>query len=1026
MRTIHVEWKEEADGRAGWSVPDGAGRRRDFLFDAALIGALPRDLRDRNAVEKFQEFAQNSDFQRWWLEACGNADLAQPRILLHFPDDAWAVAWELLLGELRYGQPAHVSIIRAIETAEPPLASRFEDKLRILIVRGDSGAAFGQPELDLDAEIVGVRRAFDELSSVRANIAAPAIFDRALDALSSAVSAEKPHLIWFSGHGRRTTAGFLFKSGWAAPAAIASAIKDSGHVPAYGVFWACHTAALGKSREIGGKFPAMYEALRAVGVQSLLAMQAPVYDDNAADMAREFFLNLAAGRFIDFAAAAARARVFERTFRQDLTLDRDWACPTVWSSAVPPEDLRWNNPPARRLAQLQLAGQGAVGAFLERYDQARFSPRQYGESARTWIGLQRTWVTGSLGVENDLHWAATLEAAQQTDDRFVLVIELEGASSSEALQRWAEQLQQRLGSRDLPIADFLPALERVRANPVEGWSSFCRLPGAIVAIRNPPPADATWFWPPIDRDNSNPVIVFEPVNRPAETSPPRPGWHIERIDMASKADFAAARQAAPVLMDTLATLDMAASKAQLTAARLDPADAAKIHDVLIEIQGAFILRASAALYAREQMGLDEQVTAHERCLSILEVPGRKLTAPLRERRFSHCIGARQLEGAAQEALSLFAMYRAEERPRAAIQLLERMPAVQKTLLPSARIFVAWAYMMLGGTDQAESWLGQFPPRTPFDKAWVEGLRSEILKARADRDGALEAIGKAVAVLGQAAAKATGREQEELLRARRSYRQDHARIRQYLFRDWAAAAAEYESLLEEWRSEQDADVEVAVIMRNYQECLRSLSTQLGDANWEKARDMLEQAWERLKDYRDTAIAAEVRYEMAKFADDEQRTGDAKAYLRNAGKIAEESGYAMLHAIVEARTFWTDVGAGFGDARWREIAENLATYPDHGWPVRTLLKGRLRAARLLAEANRREDAVGELRANQATIEAHPAFREGSDRFKIAATAAGLSILAGDHAAWAVFELRDWAGDWMNAENYADAQDVWEAVG
>src|SRR5262245_5061061 len=135
--------------------------------------------------------------------------------------------------------------------------------------------------------------------------------------------------------------------------------------------------------------------------------------------------------------------------------------------------------------------------------------------------------------------------------------------------------------------------------------------------------------------------------------------------------------------------------------------------------------------------------------------------------------------------------------------------------------------MLGDMQQADFWLSRSSANDAFDEAWRFGLRSELDKARGDRNAALSDIDEAIAALGAAPAGDPNVE-----RRRRAYRQDRARILQYLFYDVAAATTEYQALLDEWGGAEDAAVDVATVLRNYSECVRT-GHRPGEAEWENS-------------------------------------------------------------------------------------------------------------------------------------------------------------------------------------------------
>ena len=185
---------------------------------------------------------------------------------------------------------------------------------------------------------------------------------------------------------------------------------------------------------------------------------------------------------------------------------------------------------------------------------------------------------------------------------------------------------------------------------------------------------------------------------------------------------------------------------------------------------------------------------------------------------------------------------------------------------------------------------------------MHGLWSELAKAKGDKKEALSQVDAAISVLTRAIADSQTSDRSQLLRRQRAYRQDRARILQYLYRELELADKEYKKLLEDWHDESDADIDVAVVMRNYAECLRTLANNdVDDPRWEKSNDLLAEAWNRVSDDRDVTLAAEIRYEMARAADIRNEEIEYKQILLDCIKLSEESGHLMLSAIASSRYF-----------------------------------------------------------------------------------------------------------------------------
>jgi hypothetical protein len=1034
----HIQWIANESG-AGWRVPRPV--ERTFVFSQQDLDSVQSDLSHATALKSFKALADARLFHDWWLQAC-NPDMPPRRFVLHFAVGRWDIPWELLLDETKDVRRQSVSIVRALAERQPPLRSAFDGPLSVLIVQGDDGSSAGAQLLDLAGEAAGVVAGWEKLAGVRANVNRPVVIAPNLTELEGHLAELRPHLLWFSGHGRKSDGALLFNGGtWVSPKRLAACLTKSRHVPAYAVFWACDSAVRdGISPSRASNLPPLFEALYDVGVSSILAMQAPIHDDNASTMACEVFLNLAAGKPLDFAAASARALLLEAEAGDGAgSGDRelDWACPVVWGGGVAEDHLRWNAPPNRELAQLQLAGERITRGALTAAAPLGplMAPAEADlERARRWLDWRRTWVQAAPAAEHNLRWVLTLQALQAVADIFVLAVELEADGSG--LERWAEEVLARLGCRDAARADFLRALDLTRTRRIEGWRHLCALPGGVVAIRNPPPMDDdnTWFWKPLIEGNTNSVVVLGHGELPAGAIVG--GWKVDSMAHDnSGAALGEVYDSAPQLAGLLATLDMPMSSALMKQGGLRIEDAPAIDVLLLKTPRGRILPAAAVAEFRRRMTSSEVQTAHRQCMILLALPISNLTSAMRERRLGHCLSAGERTAAAQEALPLLEHYWTTDQPRAAVKVFERFGASNWRALDSkALMYVAWGYVMLGKNVVARTWLNRTNPISPFDRAWACALRAEIEKATGGKQAALDEIEEALRILTEAAdATVDASEQEIILRVRRRYQQDHARIVQYLFMKLAEAAYEYEALLKEWGNDPAAAVDVAVVMRNYAECLRSLSGgDPADPHWNEGTVLLEAAWDRVGAQRDLPVVAEIAYERARVAFAEGDRAAGVRWLDECQAVARRSGHLMLHAIAAARRFWElqalPIGDTFDRDLWRDLETGLSSFPDHGWAVRSLVTGRLRAARRL-EATGAVDAAREmLLENEKDLADHPSFDEGTDRLRIAATYAGLERTRPSPNApssWQAFLRLPWAGQWLAQAGHADADAVWKEV-
>jgi hypothetical protein len=109
--------------------------------------------------------------------------------------------------------------------------------------------------------------------------------------------------------------------------------------------------------------------------------------------------------------------------------------------------------------------------------------------------------------------------------------------------------------------------------------------------------------------------------------------------------------------------------------------------------------------------------------------------------------------------------------------------------------------------------------------------------------------------------------------------------------------------------------------------------------------------------------------------------------------------------------------------------LELYRSHGWALRTLANGRIKAARALEKSGNSQMAIDALRRNLADLTAKPGFDRGTDRDRMALTLSGLLALSTDA------NERDqylseaarcpWMHDWLSRAELTSIDQAWRAV-
>jgi tetratricopeptide (TPR) repeat protein len=1036
---VNVDWIEQpCEGEkvgAGWYAT-GAGDPFPWLWDPTELEELPKVLRDPQTPSQFRRLVSETGLGRWWLETCG---LDEEKLFrLSFPKPAWEVPWELLIADLRNGRNQATScMVRTMQgladrELSPYAPTVFEDPLRIAILKGDKGGRGGLASLELDFEGRAILKAWDQLESgVKKCIDRPSVVPATPADLRTVLTEVKPQLLWFSGHGQAD--GLLFQNdveqagalNWVSAKQFAEIIATAGHLPLYAVFWACSTGRAEESPSLSFDGPALFRELSILPLLSVLVVQSPITYYGALRLAEQLFRNLASGLSLETSLARARNDLLSRPAIAD---PMDWASPVIWSAAQSSYRLTWHVP-MQPLAQLQLIGRQVLAVQSINPAELEGDLPIWADRVRSLAGGTRTWLCGKCdSAAHLLWWRQLLQEIQRGSDRYVIAIELRTGSITvrDALSRWAEDVCARLVPRDLTpeLAEILSLMKG--RDPMIAWKKLLSLPDICVAVSNVASGEAEAWLRESGEQAIAGLIVFSnmvPDNL-------APGWTLDKIDALKNADTLHVEVGLNLrLMRVLALLNFPLfpyildESLELNLGEL-LARSAKQSSTVLETAGGPIITASARQYVLEQMSPEELREAHKDCLKVLQhsqIPlGR---TRFREKRLEHMLGyfgdlAAALEanydltGLRDEAEMLLTLCCAEERPRAMLDVLEQLGPLTLYLSKSTLLCVAWAYLRLGDVQSADFYISRIPTAalelpdrfselaqnsatlSPADIAWYYALRAEIYKSFGQKDFALQAIEQAVAVCEQALINRPN-ESLRLRRLLRSYKQDRARIYQYLFYQRDAAIKIYESLLSEWQTDTDADLDVAIVLRNYSECLRSTAKPINESAWSKPKAFLQQAKTRLaKRFPDDPppLLSEILYEEARIAEAEGRYDDALVRLEECQESARVSHAHMMAAIAKCRRFWLSIAAGksaFDVTEWNGIQADLAGFT-HGWAIRVLVNGRLKAAKYLLQAREPEQARDQLTANQETLEQNPQYNQGTDCLRIAATFVGLEYV------------------------------------
>lgn len=1034
------------------------GLDREFLFSKLRLYRVPRNLRGARPVqikERFNELFQDQEFTQWWDQTCGGASKDDKFVWLRFPHESlipayftspWDVPWELLVERLGITEAqATVSLVRTLDLESRVAPSVFDEPMRILILQGDDGRTINRP-LNLELETRQIEEAWQSLDfGGRQCIDQPRAIKARQDDLSQQLSDYEPHVIWFSGHGRaKPDSSLLFADGqWVSARdfakLIANAQRSKGtRPPLYAVFWACDTGGAEVIADATPLAPTFFEELTKVGVLSVLAMQSPIRDVSALSMAQCLIEFLGAGFPLERAVARARGRLLDDL--PDYAHELDWATPVVWSAAEPVERLTWNSK-SPSFAQFQLLGRQAMRWRRSKPSELDGPPSSDELTrAHTWVSSPRTWVQGkNKDAEIQHHWVRTLQAIQVETGRLVIAVDLLSNETDLALQEWAQNIHSRMLPGDF-ADEFALILKQISHSPPSGWKRLCELKNICVAIAQPPKYDQgsadSWFWEPLrvgggDDDLRVVVLSDQPISEEVNND-----WIVDGLgsEMDSTSITAAVGEA-PRLALAMAVLNMPL-RSYLVSVESANEGAKSLAEwqagakVMIQTHAGPLMTATARHHLLDKPDPALLKQAHRDCANMLDQPQvRRTTAVLKEL-LEHFLGADLRQEAVDVAADLCFDYKAQDRPAAVLQLVKQIGSLWEVLPQHARLIPAWAYLQLGKLDHSRLFLLRATAfSSPLDEAWKHGLKAELSKSEGvhfSKENALEEIDAAIEICATAQPDAAN-PPELIARRLRAYRQDRARILQFLFYKKEEAAAEYAKLIEEWSDQPQAVIDLAVVKRNYSECLRSLSTGPTDPRWQQAQDLLQEAELLVKNRPELPILAEILYEKAKAAEAAGKLSELRELLQDCVRAALKSQHYMVRAVAQNKLFW--VFETFSLARWAQVKTDLEGFPLHGWAVRTLVDGKLRAARHLEILADFEGAFAELESARGDLERNPSFNMGGDKLRIARTMAGLQIVGlrlGRDDFWTAFTQKyDWANDWLHDSAANTPEAIWSEV-
>jgi len=1025
MKPVHLTWESNLWSKA-WRITGLEDRRIPF-HQPWLPWNRPMPLSALSSAARFRKLLKkNPIFRQFWTRATGGYGGETIRFIFHAGDKTWRLPWELLLEDSGNDKDLGRIIITRGDGAKSTIQpSEFAEPLRVQVVFGDNSGLRGS-RLNLDEEATEISNIYSGLESgVRHNVKLLNYAQPTLDELSDLLRKGRPDVLWFSGHGLPKPPAFCLRAkngqvGDLTPALLAQFIRDTGTRPVYVVFLACHLA-LGGEKEQFGTAPDFFQALVPCGVQGMLVMQGAIKDKAAIRLATALFRHLAVGRPLDWAVASARPSIKQAIMDGIPDGSVEWARPAVWSCGVPPDELKLNfsNSSGARnqvAARQVLRARVASPADLDVAADAASCDR-----AQAWLALKRLQLLGTpQHAAGQSLWLRLLLGLQSICRQSVIVIELECEDTTRALRLWAEAVMGEATRWYEPFLRSTDLLPQMLDDPRRAWPELCATEGIIIAIRDDYERDLEpWFLTPIEQ-RTNTMTLFLRAK-------PLPGaWPKEKLDMKpfTEQQLSALAERNRPLINSMVLAGMPVRESWLRHAELTKNLKQEIGELLVDTEAGIVLDASASVYFAAQMSDDDRRAAHFDCMRILDHPDVRLRVQnpaMRFLRLRHCLMAERNEEAIQECQAALAQMRAFEHPWRALEIGKLIEHLYRAFPPTVSLHLAWANIMTGDIITGDFWLKKAESvEDPLEKAWYHGLKAEVAKSQGLKQEALNEIERAIATL--VAQLSVGKDSDLVQRRLLAYRQDRARIHQYLFYEYAKAREEYEKLQEELAARSEAHL-LAAVRRNYSECLRSMAASRDDADWKRAKEIIDEEIGKLSDNQELPIFAELLYERALIALEEGDRAMADDYLQRCIAAAERSHFGMIRAIAKARRFWEF--DAFDLDQWRKIESQLNIHHRHGWATRTAMNGRLRAAKRV-EQRAPAAALDLLRRNVADAAANLGFDGRSDRDRIARSYAGLVVLGREPDQWNRFmETHPWAKDWVAEAASRNPTELWKGV-
>jgi len=985
-----------------------------WLWGSFGLRSAGSDIRFRNLFEK-------SGLAAAITTACSDAEGKPVLIQYALGDGPWYVPWERAAEYFKEEATATSYVpVRTAGEALRPLQWRQREPLRSLIIFGHQGTPPLGP-LDLERERKEVMNAWENLDdATKARVNRPDVVEFHGESLVDTLSHYRPHILWFSGHGRSGIRPALldYDHRWVDVDDFAGAMQGAS-IPIFCVFWACQ---LGTRSRTGFEqaMPLLCARLAEQGIKGTVAMQSPVGDNIARDLAVEMFRGLAAGFSLERATSRARgsaARIYKR--------HSDFASPAVWLSAEPVERVSWRD-------------EDAADPFLQTllaWDVSRHPEHPaypFGEFDEASVTAARAWAdTGSVIVgdvvseefENTLMPIAT--AALSKLARLPIVIRLKkGVRLDRAVNSWAVTVLTIVAPEAMPTK-LGQVIEAAATDGVEGLRRLLAFDDVLLVLIGIEPTEKTWVWQDLQGHSCGVIIATESE----DVANHLPGWPLERpLRVADMDALASAFAVHSDALATLAMLDLPLHDDLLADLNLDPSTRPELQAVFLQTRRGTVLVGEARRWVLGQLTDQASRRAHAESAGLLEKLGAGTDRQLMRLQVGHYARAGEAETALQKADAVIeTLFHARDHAAIVATYEDLAPLQDRREDLGARTLlrVADAYLRLGRPNDAEGCLDAWRTGDDLDRASLMARRAEIEKAvNADSEMAVNYLESAITLCRSAEANADEDTRARARNDRFHYQHDLARVRHYLLAELDEAEVAYQQLIEEIGNEPQLQLLSAIARRNLADCFLFRAAQSGD-------DGARQRAEALLDGAATAVGAasrepllaEISYERVRLRELEGDGAGARVACTQAIEVAHACGSGMMEALARVRLFW--LCGVFDYDEWVRLDRRLEPYDDHGWAARVAINNRLRAAKCLMDIGQNPLAVTLLERNATELARRPNFDRGSDRRRIAQTYAGLALAAAASAGrspWEEFLRRPWAVEWLAEHRNPSIHDIW----